>query len=138
MYNSSSSVLVLIRTFLSLLHTYVVDLLTAQLFIAIQHTGNSYLHQHIPRKRLRASSQCLLQYIELLSPHSWGYDQTAAGLILQEGVSLSWLSSASFCLQCVTYYVKLLVNDKITALCQVISLPSISINRCKQQKMNSE
>ena len=67
MHNSSSSVLVLIRTFLSLLHTYVVDLLTAQLFIAIQHTGNSYLHQHIPRKRLRASSQCLSIYCNISS-----------------------------------------------------------------------
>ena len=31
---------------------------TTQLSIAIQHTGNSFLHQHIPLKRLRASS-CL-------------------------------------------------------------------------------
>ena len=46
--NSSSSVLVLNRTSPSLLHTFVAD--TTQLSIAIQHTGNSFLHQHIPRK----------------------------------------------------------------------------------------
>ena len=54
MCNSSSSVLVLNRTSPSLLHTFVAY--TTQLSIAIQHTGNSFLHQHIPRKRLRASS----------------------------------------------------------------------------------
>ena len=52
--NSSSSVLVLNRTSPSLLHTFVAY--TTQLSIAIQHTGNSYLPQHILRKRLRASS----------------------------------------------------------------------------------
>ena len=52
--NSSSSVLVLNRTSPSLLHTFVAY--TTQLSIAIEHTGNSFLHQHIPRKRLRASS----------------------------------------------------------------------------------
>ena len=46
--NSSSSVLVLNRTSPSLLLTFVAD--TTQLSIAIQHTGNSFLHQHIPRK----------------------------------------------------------------------------------------
>ena len=54
MCNSSSSVLVLNRTSPSLLHTFVAY--STQLSIAIQHTGNSFLHQHIPRKRLRASS----------------------------------------------------------------------------------
>ena len=54
MCNSSSSVLVLNRTSPSLLHTFVAY--TTQLSIAIQHTGNSYLHQHIPRSLLRASS----------------------------------------------------------------------------------
>ena len=54
--NSSSSVSVLNRTSPSLLHTFVAY--TTQLSIAIQHTGNSFLHQHIPRKRLWASS-CL-------------------------------------------------------------------------------
>ena len=54
--NSSSSVLVLNRTSPSLLHTFVAY--TTQLSIAIQHNGNSFLHQHIQRKRLRASS-CL-------------------------------------------------------------------------------
>ena len=54
--NSSSSVLALNTTFPSLLHTFVAY--TTQLSIAIQHNGNSYLHQHIPRKRLRASSCC--------------------------------------------------------------------------------
>ena len=54
MCNSSYSVLVLNRTSPSLLHTFVAY--TTQLSIAIQHTGNSFLHQHIPRKRLRASS----------------------------------------------------------------------------------
>ena len=54
--NSSSSVLFHNRTSPSLLlHTFVVDTYTSQLAIAIQHTSNSYLHQHIPRKRLRAS-----------------------------------------------------------------------------------
>ena len=52
--NSSSSILVLNRTSPSLLHTFVAY--TTQLPIAIQHTGNSFVHQHIPRKRLRASS----------------------------------------------------------------------------------
>jgi len=52
--NSSSSVLVLNRTSPSLLHTFVAY--TTQLSITIQHNGNSFLHQHIPRKRLRASS----------------------------------------------------------------------------------
>ena len=52
--NSSSSVLVLNRTSPSLLHTFVAY--TTQLSIAIQHTGNSYLHQHIPRTRLQAPS----------------------------------------------------------------------------------
>ena len=56
MCNSSSSVLVLNRTSPSLLHTFVAY--TTQRSIAIQHNGNSFLHQHIPRKRLRASS-CL-------------------------------------------------------------------------------
>ena len=46
--NSSSSVLVLNRTSPSLLHTFVVDTLLNFLF-AIQHTGNSCLHQPIPR-----------------------------------------------------------------------------------------
>ena len=36
------------RTSPSLLHTFVAD--TTQLSIAIQHTGNSFLNQHIPRK----------------------------------------------------------------------------------------
>ena len=54
MGNSSSSVLVLNRTSPSLLHTFVAY--TAQLSIAIQHTRNSFLNPHIPRKRLRASS----------------------------------------------------------------------------------
>ena len=58
MCNSSSSVLVLNRTSPSLLHTFVAY--TAQLSIAIQHTRNSFLNTHIPRKRLRASS-CLSQ-----------------------------------------------------------------------------
>ena len=48
MCQSSSSVLVLDRTSPSLLHTFVAY--TTQLSIAIQHTGNSFLHQHIPRK----------------------------------------------------------------------------------------
>ena len=52
--NSSSSVLVLNRTSPSLLHTFVAY--TTQLSIAIQHTGNSYLHQHIPRTHLQAPS----------------------------------------------------------------------------------
>ena len=52
--NSSSSVLVLNRTSPSLLHTFIAY--TTQLSIAIQHTGNSYLHQHIPRTRLQAPS----------------------------------------------------------------------------------
>ena len=52
--NSFSSVLVLNRTSPSLLQTFVAY--TTQLSIAIQHTGNSYLPQHILRKRLRASS----------------------------------------------------------------------------------
>ena len=55
-YNSA---LVLNRTSSSLLHTFVVDTAT-QLPIAIQHTGNSFQHQHIPRKCLRASS-CLTE-----------------------------------------------------------------------------
>ena len=54
MCNSSSSVLVLNRTSPSLLHTFVAY--TTHLSISIQHTGNSFLHQHIPHKRLRASS----------------------------------------------------------------------------------
>ena len=54
--NSSSSVLVFKRTSPSLLHTFVAC--TTQLSISIHHTGNSFLHQHIPRKRLWASS-CL-------------------------------------------------------------------------------
>ena len=54
--NSSSSVLALDTTSPSLLHTFVAY--TTQLSIAIRHNGNSYLHQHIPRKRLRASSCC--------------------------------------------------------------------------------
>ena len=53
MCHSSSSVLVLNRTSPSLLHTFVAC--STQLSIAIQHAGNSFLHQHIPRKRLRAS-----------------------------------------------------------------------------------
>ena len=53
MCNSSSSVLVLNRTSPSLLHTFVAY--ATQLSIAIQHNGNSFLHQHIPRKRLQAS-----------------------------------------------------------------------------------
>ena len=57
--NSSSSVLVLNRTSPSLLHTFVAY--STQLSIAIQHTGNSFLHQHIPCKRLRASSCRLLE-----------------------------------------------------------------------------
>ena len=52
--NSSSTVLVLNRTSPSLLHTFFAC--TTQLSIAIEHTGNSFFHQHIPRKRLRASS----------------------------------------------------------------------------------
>ena len=56
--NSSSSVLVLNRTSPSLLHTFVAY--TTQLSIAIQHTRNSFLNPHIPRKRFRASS-CSLQ-----------------------------------------------------------------------------
>ena len=54
MCNSSSSVLVLNRTSPSLLHTFVAY--TTQLSIAIQHTRNSFLHPHIPCKRLRAYS----------------------------------------------------------------------------------
>ena len=54
MCNSSSSVLVLNRTSPSLLHTFIAY--TTQLAIAIQHNGNSFLHKHIRRKRLRASS----------------------------------------------------------------------------------
>ena len=54
MCNSSSSVLVLNRTSPSLLHTFVAY--TTQLSFAIQHTRNSFLHPHISRKRLRASS----------------------------------------------------------------------------------
>ena len=53
--NSSSSVLFLNRTFPSLLNTFVAY--TTQFSIAIEHTGNSLLHQHIPRKRLKASSR---------------------------------------------------------------------------------
>ena len=45
------------RTSPSLLHTFVVDTVDTQLSDAIQH--NSYLHQHMLRKRLQASS-CLL------------------------------------------------------------------------------
>ena len=59
MCNSSSSVLVLNRTSLSLLHTFVAY--TTQLSIAIQHNGNSFLYQHIPRKRLRGSS-CFISF----------------------------------------------------------------------------
>ena len=55
--NSSSSVLVPNRTSPSLLHAFVAY--TTQLSIAVHHTGNSFLHQHIPRKRLSASS-CLV------------------------------------------------------------------------------
>ena len=54
--NSSSSVLVLNRTSPSLLHTFVAY--TTQLSIAIQHTGNSFLHQHIPCKRLLVLKSC--------------------------------------------------------------------------------
>ena len=61
--NSSSSVSVLNRKSPSLLHTFVEY--TTQLSITIQHTGNSYLHQHIPRTRLRASS-CLLYLLSLI------------------------------------------------------------------------
>ena len=61
--NSSSSVSVLNRTSPSLLHTFVAY--TTQLSITIQHTGNSYLHQHIPRTPLRASS-CLLCLLSLI------------------------------------------------------------------------
>ena len=53
-FGTPCSVLVLNRTSPSLLHTFVAY--TTQLSIAIQHNGNSFLHQHIPRKRLRASS----------------------------------------------------------------------------------
>ena len=63
MYKSSSSVLVLNRTSLSLLHTFVAY--TTQLSIAPEHSGNSLLHQHIPRKRLRASS-CSVSFLLLL------------------------------------------------------------------------
>ena len=52
--NTPSNILVLNRTSPSLLHTFVAY--STQLSIAIQHTGNSFLHQHIPCKRLRASS----------------------------------------------------------------------------------
>ena len=52
--NTPSNILVLNRTSPSLLHTFVAY--STQLPIAIQHTGNSFLHQHIPCKRLRASS----------------------------------------------------------------------------------
>ena len=52
--NTASNILVLNRTSPSLLHTFVAY--STQLSIAIQHTGNSFLHQHIPCKRLRASS----------------------------------------------------------------------------------
>ena len=52
--NTLSNILVLNRTSPSLLHTFVAY--STQLSIAIQHTGNSFLHQHIPCKRLRASS----------------------------------------------------------------------------------
>ena len=52
--NSSSSVLFLNRTSPSLLHTFVAH--TTQLSTVIEHTGNSFIHQHIPRKHLRASS----------------------------------------------------------------------------------
>ena len=51
--NSCSSVLVPNRTSPSLLHTFVVDILLNF------HCHSIYLHQHIPRSRLRASS-CLL------------------------------------------------------------------------------
>ena len=54
MCNTPSNILVLNRTSPSLLHTFVAY--STQLPIAIQHTGNSFLHQHIPCKRLRASS----------------------------------------------------------------------------------
>ena len=56
--NSSSSVLFLNRTSPSLLHTSVAY--TTHPSIAIEHAGNSFLHEHIPRKRLRASS-CFIQ-----------------------------------------------------------------------------
>ena len=52
--NTPSNILVLNRTSPSLLHTFAAY--STQLSIAIQHTGNSFLHQHIPCKRLRASS----------------------------------------------------------------------------------
>ena len=62
MCNSSSSVLFLNRTSPSLLHTFVAY--TTQLSIAIHHTGNSFLHQHIQRKRLPASSRSTLFFEE--------------------------------------------------------------------------
>ena len=141
--NSSSSVLVLNRTSLSLRHTYVVGLLHLNfplpfnIPVILTYTNTS---------RVNAFGRLffiyILQYIELLSTHSWGYDQTAARLILQGGVSLSWLSSASFCLQCVT--VLRYVLCEITGEWQNHSFvssnksPKYWINRCKQQKMNSE
>ena len=42
---------------------------TTQLSISIHHTGNSFLHQHIPRKRLRASS-CWSIFADLNRPLS--------------------------------------------------------------------
>ena len=64
---SSSSVLVLNRTSPSLLHTFVAY--TTQFYIAIQHNGNSFLHQHIPRKRLRVSS-CFFKLLKVGLPLS--------------------------------------------------------------------
>ena len=46
--NTPSNILVLNRTSPSLLHTFVAY--STQLPIAIQNTGNSFLHQHIPCK----------------------------------------------------------------------------------------
>ena len=48
---------------LSCTHYFVAY--TAQLSIAIQHTRNSFLNPHIPRKRLRASS-CSLTFASFL------------------------------------------------------------------------
>ena len=104
MCNSSFSALVLIRTSLSLPHTYVVDILLKfplpfNIPVILTYTNTSRVN----------AFQRLIVYLSIalyrvaFSPY---YDQTAAGLILRGGVSLSWLSSASFCLQCVTVLIR--------------------------------
>ena len=104
MCNSSSSVLVLKRTSPSLLHTFLAY--TTQLSIAIQHTGSSFLHQNIPRKRPRASS-CLfihfgknmgasLRCVKWSEPRQSGYNTLFdQNLLCCEERSLDYYRSAN-------------------------------------------